>query len=671
MTSLYLRMALDNIRKNRRLYIPYVLTGCAMVTVVYLLAYLMSDPGVLAIPDMEVISALLGLGILVMGLFSTIFLFYTNSFLMKQRSRELGLYNVLGMTKGHILRVVFWETLLCALLAIVSGLALGILLSKLAALVLIKMMGGVPATAFHVPVPWLFLTALGFSGLYFLIFLRSAVNVMRVRPLELMRQAQMGEKPPKGNILFALLGVTLLLLGYALALRVKNPYDALGVFFIAVVLVILGTFGCFRSASVYVLGLLRRNKHFYYQPNHFISVSGMAYRMKRGGDSLATICILLTMVLVMMCSTTCLFFGIDDAVRSRYPYPIQLQSDSEGVPAFGEMRQIAEQVLHDAGASPTESVYYRSLGISGFMTDADRETGVCRVTSDDESGVITAIEVMPLEDYNAMMGTDYALEPGEALLGGLTAGHAALSRLSFFDGLSYEISEDDIELPSMIRSSLVTIVIKSMLVVIPDESDMLTLAGLFGGAFSRMPPEINTLYAFDAELPPAQHEALATQLRQALRDAGLPDVSMQVAASARGSFRALSVGFLALGLLLSIAFLCATALSMYYKQITEGLEDQSRFDIMRRVGLSRRMIRRSINSQLLAVFFSPLLLSGAHLAFAFPMLLQLLGAFSLKNPRLMALTTLCTYAVVAALYAVIYALTSRVYYRIVAGLSEH
>ncbi len=252
MKSLYCRLAIDNMHKNRRLYVPYMLTGCAMVAIVYILGVIGHDPGVLALPDKDVVRTLMNAGALVMGLFAAIFLLYTNAFLIRQRSRELGLYNVLGMTKGNILCIVFWETLFCALAAIVSGLAIGVLLSKLSALALVKMLGGEPSSASSVPALQLSITAVGFALLYGLIFLCSMFNVLRVHPLELMRQAQFGEKPPRGNLLIALTGVMLLLSGYALALHVKNPRDVLGTFFIAVLLVILSTFVCFRSASVYI-----------------------------------------------------------------------------------------------------------------------------------------------------------------------------------------------------------------------------------------------------------------------------------------------------------------------------------------------------------------------------------------------------------------------------------
>ena len=660
MRALYLRLAVDSMRKNRRLYSPYILTGCSMVAVVYILAYLANDPGVIAMPASAAVSMLLGLGVIVMGVFSTIFLLYTNSFLMKRRGKELGLYNVLGMTRLHILRIVFWETLLCALLAIGSGLLLGVLLSKLSALALIRLMGGEPTSQFSIPALWLALTAAGFGGVYFLIFLRSAISVLRVKPLELMLRTQAGEKPPRGNILLAVAGAALLLSGYALALSVTSALQAFSLFFAAVLLVILGTYGCFRSGSVYVLSLLRRNKRYYYQPDHFISVSGMAYRMKRNGDSLATICILLTMVLVMMCSSTCLYFGTEDALNTRFPFEIKFSSNSDDVPPHGELAAFCESALVRLGAAATASISYRSVSFVGKgVTQGDTTV----VTSENYS-LPSAFTVIPLEDYTAMMGTNYALAPGEAAITGTLA---AGENLTFFGELSYRVAKRDIPLPPDANADSFGLV-GSLLLVIPDDADLTVFTR--ESSREKFKAQIQTCYAFDTGLSDAASLDIAHALNAALQEAGFPGIGYETLAATRPSYRNMDIGFLFLGTLLSLAFLCATALSMYYKQITEGIEDQARYDIMRRVGLSRHMIRRSIGSQLLAVFFSPLLLSGVHLMCAFPMLTLLLQVFGLHNAQLMATTTLCTFAVLAALYGAMYAVTSRVYYRIVAGLSE-
>ncbi len=664
MSSLYLRLAVDNIRKNRRLYVPYVLLGCSMVTVVYLLLYLNSDPGVIAMPGAAAAASVLLVGVVVMFVFSTLFLLYTNSFLMKRRAKELGLYNTLGLSKGHILRVVFWETALCAGLAIASGLALGVLVSKLAAMAVIRLMGGVPTSEFSVMPEGLLLDAAGFAAIYLLILIRSSVNVLRVRPLELMRQTQAGERPPKGNALLAAAGVALLLCGYALALRGKGVFDALTDFFIAVPLVILGTFACFRSASVFVLTMLRRNKRYYYKQNHFVSVSGMAYRMKRNGDSLGSICILLTMVLVMMCSTACMTFGADAAMLQANPYEIEVTSTGGKLPPYGELQSVCESVLTPRGFTPTRAVYHRAVSTVALFDPREPEN--LRLGYETIKNT-TALALIPLEDYNLMMGTDYALSPGEALAGGSLCRHLSDS-VAIEDTLRYRIAERDVPLPDFYSAESLGLAGEIVLIV-PDGNDLPALVERVNST-QRVPIGVDSSYAFDTGLSEAAQSDLVKTLREALSGSALSELRVSSRVEDRVSYQSLAVGFLALAILLSLAFLCATALTVYYKQITEGIEDQSRFDIMRRVGLSRRMIRSSINSQLLVMFFSPLVLSGLHMLFAFPMLNKLLSMFALNQPRLMAAMSLATFAVLSLLYAVMYAVTSRVYYRIVAGLSD-
>ena len=664
MTSLYLRLAGDNIRKNRRLYLPYLLSGACMVAVVYLLLHMTVDPSIRHMRGgSEMVAPMMEVGVYVMALFATIFLLYTSSFLMKQRSRELGLYNVLGMNRRHILRVIFWETLACAALSTLPGIALGILLSKASSLAMLRLMGGEGDAGFYLSSEPVLKLLPGVGAIYALIFLRSALGLLRLHPVEMMRQAQAGEKPPRGNALLALLGIALLGGGYAVALGVKSALDAFSLFFYAVLLVILGTELCFRSASVFLLRLLQKNKRVYYRPGPFISISNMAYRMKRGGDSLAMVCILLTMVLVTLCTTTSLYAGTEDAVRTRYPLEIQLRHSTPSVPPYGELKTLTEDALSGMDVTPTRAIYYRSTSFTGnFNRDDNTDIGA----NGNPYLELCAFTAIPLLDYNAMMGTDYALSPGQVLITGTLAPRLG-DELTFFGERHYDIVGRDIPIPVDAQADGFGLT-GSLLLVVPGEEDLTALSRLWSQSYERATDQIETYYAFDTGLPAEEQPSLARAVTDAVSQAGIDGLRYDSAQEERVDQMNLDAAFFFLGILLSLAFLSATALSMYYKQITEGLEDQARFGIMRRIGLSRAMIRRSINSQLLAVFFSPLLLSGVHLAFAFPMLTLILRLFGLYNPRLMALTTLCTFAGIALLYAAMYAVTSRVYYRIVAGL---
>ena len=662
--SLYARLAAQNIRKSRRLYVPYLLSGVCMVMIFYVLSALTGDPALLSMSGGAQMAMLLSLGVIVMALFSALFLLYTSSFLMKQRGRELSLYNMLGMSKRHIVCIVFFETLFCAGICIGTGLALGVLSSKAFQLSLLRLMSSPVSPDFTVAPSLLGTTALTFLAIFLLIFLRGAVSVLRCNPVELMRASRSGEKPPRANALKALLGIAMLAAGYVLALRVRNALSAFTMFFIAVLLVIGGTFQCFSSASVFFLRLLQSNKGYYYKPNHFISVSSMRYRMKRNGTSLAVICILSTMVLVILSSVTCLYAGTQDMLMTQYPRQIEITHKSDELPAADALSAPVEQALSDEGLTPENVISYRSFYIAGQL-DGDNVLAERGGSITDIDSVIS-ITVMPLADYNALCGTSYTLAPGEALATGSLL-HRLNGRVTVFGSQTYTFAATDIPLPTDAQGDFD--VVEALLLILPDEDAFMELYTVQQEAYGSTSSRISTTYAFDTALPDEETSALGSRLAKAMQDEGI-DIYRKVREDDRADYEGLTAGFLFLGIMLSAAFLCAAVLSMYYKQITEGYEDQARFDVMRKVGLSLRMIRQSINSQILTVFFLPLIVAGVHLAFAFPMLTKLLTVFGLFNTRLFVTTVLVSYGAFSLLYVLVYLITSRTYYRIVSGAGQ-
>lgn len=662
--SLYARLAAQNIRKSRRLYVPYLLSGVCMVMIFYVLSALTGDPALLSMSGGAQMAMLLSLGVIVMALFSALFLLYTSSFLMKQRGRELSLYNMLGMSKRHIVCIVFFETLFCAGICIGAGLALGVLSSKAFQLSLLRLMSSPVSPDFTVAPSLLGTTALTFLAIFLLIFLRGAVSVLRCNPVELMRASRSGEKPPRANALKALLGIAMLAAGYVLALRVRNALSAFTMFFIAVLLVIGGTFECFSSASVFFLRLLQSNKGYYYKPNHFISVSSMRYRMKRNGTSLAVICILSTMVLVILSSVTCLYAGTQDMLMTQYPRQIEITHKSDELPAADALSAPVEQALSDEGLTPENVISYRSFYIAGQL-DGDNVLAERGGSITDIDSVIS-ITVMPLADYNAMCGTSYTLAPGEALATGSLL-HRLNGRVTVFGSQTYTFAATDIPLPTDAQGDFD--VVEALLLILPDEDAFIELYTVQQEAYGSTSSRISMTYAFDTALPDEETSALGSRLAKAMQDEGI-DIYRKVREDDRADYEGLTAGFLFLGIMLSAAFLCAAVLSMYYKQITEGYEDQARFDVMRKVGLSLRMIRQSINSQILTVFFLPLVVAGVHLAFAFPMLTKLLTVFGLFNTRLFVTTVLVSYGAFSLLYVLVYLITSRTYYRIVSGAGQ-
>lgn len=658
--SLYARLAAGNIRKNRRLYLPYLLSGGAMTAIFFILAYLSQDPSILQMPGGASLSMLLAFGEFVMALFCAIFLFYTSSFLIKQRSRELGLYSMLGMNRAHVTRIVLLETFDCFFLSVLGGLLSGILLAKAFQLGLLRLTHTAVSAELSLPPRLFLITVAVFGVIYAAIALRSAVHVLRCKPLELMHSSRQGEKPPRGNALLALLGLASLFAGYALAVSVASPLDAFTLFFVAVLLVILGTTLCFTTGSVTLLRLLSASKRYYYKPAHFISVSGMRYRMRRNGSSLSSICILSTMVLVTLSAVTCLYVGSEDSLRARYPHEIQFTLSTRELPEQDALRAPIEQALSDCSIRPENVCGVRTLAFYGAFQSGVLNTNVSAAHVASPSGFI----ILPLADYNAAGGTAYTLEDGEALAAG-----PLLARLDGSIALSpelvYTFAETDVALPF---SSDDFSSIEYLVLVVPDEDAFEAINRFQQQAYGKEASDVETSYAFDTALEPHAQVELMHRLDASLQMPGLR-IRGEAREEMRADFIASYVGFLFLGAMLSLAFTCSAVLSMYYKQITEGYEDQQSFAIMRRVGLSRELIKKSVSSQVLTVFFLPLMTAGLHTAFAFPMISKLLMPFGLFNTRLLALTTLATFGGFVVLYVVCYLMTSRTYYRLVSSAS--
>ena len=558
MKTLYIRLAADGIRRNRRFYLPFLLTAAGVGAMQYILFFLAGDAGIENISGGATLRSILQLGSFVVAVFSVLFLFYTHAFLIKRRGREFGLYSVLGMGKRSLAAILFWETLLSFAVSLSAGLLAGAALAKLAELGLCRITGGTVNYTLRLSGAALGGTAAVFGVIFFLLFLDSLRRIGLADAVTLTKSENLGEKPPRANPVLGARGLALLGGAYAIALTIQESVAALVLFFLAVLMVIAGTYLVFIAGSVLLCRLLQRNKRYYYKPAHYVSVSSMAFRMKRGGAGLASVCILATMVLVMISSTTCLYFGEEDAVRTRCPHDMQV-----------------------------EFVFW-----------------------DDETADAAAADTAALRELVLAEAADAGVEPTD-----------------------------------------------------------------FQADFTVYPKNGNARYicTFDTTADDDAQTALWRALLRRFRTGetkeqyGYAQFFCDSRAVERGDFYGTFGGLFFLGILLSAVFICAAVLILYYKQITEAAEDASRFAIMQKVGMTAREIRRSVNSQMLTVFFLPLAFAGLHLACAFPMIEKLLMLFSLYDTALFAATTGISFAVFAALYALVWRVTSRAYCAIVEG----
>ena len=677
--GLYARLAWTGMVKNKRLYLPYGLSAAGMVLMFYILTGLSGSPVLEHMSGGGSSAIILRLGTVVIAVFALIFLFYTHSFLIRRREREFGLYNVLGMGKGSIARILLWETAITYGLTTGTGLRLGVVLYKLAELGMVRLLR-VPVTyTLTVSVSSLLAAAALFAVIHTLILLNSLRQLHGVSAVALLRSESVGEKPPRAQWVLTAAGVVLLGGAYALAVSIKEPLAAFLWFFAAVIMVILATYLLFISGSVTLCRGLQRNKKYYYRPQHFVSVASMTYRMKRNGAGLASVCILATMVLVMISSTTCLYVGQEDAVNARYPRDLSVKVygdryllDSE---KLTQVRQGVESTVFNFGGQTSNVATYREISVSGLPDGGDLRLGNAGASAADSTHVIH-IYFVPLEEYNAVTGQSLTLEDGQVYVAALrTEFHS--DTLSIDGGMTRHVMKR--EIPALVGAAVADIT-PSLTVVVPDfEQFVPELQSYLTNKYGWY-PTATWHYAFDTDLPENQQadmDGVTPNLKDALDDylAGVSSdwgvgVSVESKAGNRADFYGTYGGLFFLGIMLSIVFIFAAVAILYYKQLSEGYEDQSRFDIMQKVGMTKGDIRRSINSQLLTVFYLPLLMAGLHLCFAFPFIHKLLMLFNLDNRGLLVGTTAVSFAVFAALYALVYKLTGNAYYHIVADNKE-
>lgn len=658
--GLYIKIALQNIRKNAKVYVPYILTCLGTVAMYYMIGFLSYHEGIDQIFGGGYVRSIMLMGVWVTAIFAVLFLFYTNSFLMKRRKKEFGLYNILGMEKKHLSRVMLYETVVIAAISLVGGVLAGILLSKLMILVLMKIFNLNQPIGFMVSTRAIGSSLQLFGVIFLLLFLNSLHQIHLAKPIELLRGGEVGEKEPKTNWITAILGLLCLGSGYYISLTIENPLMTLMLFFVAAVLVIMGTYLVFISGSIAILKLLRRWKRFYYKTSHFISVSGMIYRMRQNAAGLASICILSTMVLVMISSTFSLYAGIEKNVAQRYPADINITLHSWQEEDQSALEAHMDAVLSAQQLGEVQMEKYRHVGFStildGNTVIMDEETMNSVGTLDD----LWTVDMIPLEEHNALNGVQETLAENEVLL--CSYGREYPYDSIVIDGKTYQVQA---QLQTTKEASgEATVSAWGAIFVIANQE----VIDQWIASYPLLASQTDTIFHYN--LPDASAQQL-TALEETMGGDALLNTNLNVSSyvefqeSNRTGLREMYGGLFFLGLFLGLLFIMATILIIYYKQISEGYDDRKRFEIMQKVGLSRKDIKHSIHSQVLMVFFLPLLMAGCHLAGAFPAIARILVLLQAVSDRMFFYCNLGCFAVFAVLYLLIYLITAKVYYKIV------
>ncbi len=662
-TLLYPRLAATNLRKNAKAYLPYLLTCIFTCAMFYIMDSLSRNQGLNNTIGSATVEYTLSLGRNVIAVFAVIFLFYTNSFLTKNRKKEFGLYGILGMEKKHLARVLLWESLYVLAISLALGLLAGVLLDKLMYLAISKLLKTQIALGFYLSRQAMLDTLLLFAGIFLLIFLHSLRLISLSKPIELLRGGNTGEKEPKANWLFAVLGVLCLAGGYYIAVTVKNPLSALTLFFIAVLLVIAGTYLLFTSGSIAFLKLLKKNKRYYYKTNHFISVSGLLYRMKQNAVGLANICILSTMVLVMVSATASLMLGTEEILLRRYPNDLSVCADN----ASPSEKQAVSELIHET-ANEQNLVIEREAAYEHLqfmaMYDGKQEFLVKAENDLIQLSDVYNLCFLTAEDYTRCTGTPLSLAENEVAL---WSGRQPYRHETFrLFGTDYTVKQ---RVETFIRNgNMASDMVPSYGIVVKDASVLQKLdekqREVYGEHLSK--PEFYC--GVDLACEPEEKIAFYQTLNQRLEENAQSWASscrLECRESRRKGIYQLYGSLFFVGIFLGLLFTVAAVLLIYYKQVSEGYGDQSRFAILQQVGMSKQEVKGSIHAQILIVFFLPLVTAGIHTAFAFPILKKILAVFMLSNQTLFILCTIGTFLLFALIYAAVYALTARVYYKIV------
>lgn len=686
----FAKLAWMGIRKNKRLYVPYILTCIAMVAMLYIMLFLHFD-GQLELLPVGGNSAvqMMGFASWVIAIFSAIFLFYTNSFLMRRRKREFGLYNVLGMCKKDIARILVCENLIILFISLGCGLLCGILFSKLAQLGLFRLLGGELIWDFSLSLPAIGLCVAGFCAIFLLLLVHWLISIHLNNPIALMRAENVGEKPPRGNWFLGIIGAALLIGAYVLAVNIKDPVAALGSFFIAVIMVILATYLLFVFGSVLLCRVLQKNKRYYYKPQHFISISSMTYRMKRNGAGLASICILSTMVLVTLSSCVSLYGNIRQVVEINNPYQLQVDIKSYVSKTFFDAEQSAyyrsliQNTLGDTNIIKTYE--YQLLRTEVFQDGNSLEwvlTDIPTVENERSSYIAT---FMTPDAYRKIANDTTFKDPGNAQAVLFVPEQTPTYHTLKLPDQTLQVTaqhEIDPDNPNF-SDYQIYIVMSNLSALQPDLETLQKLKALEEAENSETEMESSTnwanvawCYCFDTDASDEETLDMENRLNRAFEQDAQSydedeDPSYYVMISSRARFRAEQLefygGFLYIGILLSVIFLSGAVLIIYYKQICEGYEDRSRFSIMQKVGMTQKDIRKSINSQMLTVFFMPLLFAGLHLLFAAPMLEKITELLNggAPNHTTFVLTVFTSFLIFAMFYILVYKRTSSTYYHIV------
>ena len=667
--GIFSRLAKQNIRNNKSTYIPYIITCIFCIAMIYMMEFLRDCPTLdQAVRQADEVRMIVFTGEIVVEIFCIIFLIYSNSFLMKRRQKEIGLYNILGLERNHIGILMFLETIITSIGSLAGGIAAGIIGSKLALLLLLKLLHIPSVLGFYISVKGIFTCLFMFGIIFLMILFLNLAKIHLSRPVELLRGNNTGEKEPAAKWLMALIGFICLGAGYYLAVTTESPIKAITIFLLAVILVMAGTYLLFTAGSIVILKFLRRRKSFYYRTGNFISISGMLYRMKQNAIGLASICILSTGVLLMIAMTVSIYFGMNDIMLNRYPYDVDMSVTSISEDECQTAIEAFEKAIADNKVPVERSVEEIYLDI--VCSKNGDQILIKPANTIRNSDSVLVLSLLDQAEYERLTGISANLNDGE-----IFAWYPSAVQKD-----SVTVDETEFTVKKWLDKNPLTCgedaVSDNAVLVVTDEDfkkfdEMRT--EMYKGVSSAPAGEDLTLHlGLDITGSETDKIDFGTPVMEVVKDlkknGGLSEnswITSGIRQQEYESYYADNGSLLFIGIFLGSLFLMGTAMIIYYKQISEGYEDQKRFEIMQKVGLSRREVRSSVRRQILMVFFLPLLMAMLHITMAFPMIRRMLLLFGMTNTKLFIGCTAGTVLIFAVVYGLIYLMTARSYYHII------
>lgn len=670
MGKLYFKLAKTNLSNNKPFYIPYIISSIITVAMLYMMSFLSDNKGLNKIMGADSLATIFRLGVGIIVIFSYIFLFYTNSFIIKRRKKEIGVYNILGMEKRHLSKVLFVETIYSAIISLVCGIIVGIAFSKIILMVLYGIIGIHKTVEFFVNIHGIILCVVSFGILFLLTFLYNFMQIKLANPIELLRGTNVGEREPKTKIFMTIVGVVCLAIAYYIAITTENPLNVLTLFFVAVLLVIIGTFALFTAGSIALLKLLRNNKKFYYNKRHFMAVSGMLYRMKQNAAGLASICILSTMVLVVISTTVSMYVGIQDELMARYPNDVCVTVDYNSViDKSSEIEKAIFDEIDSAEVKNKKAFSYLSVFVGqkgdGFTTDKEhlsyQNSYLFYILSKDDFIKID-------NNFKDKIGN---ISKGEAVVvlnKKYDKKDIKIFGKNYKVNKSFEHTEDnDLYVISTLNGL--------GYIILDNDESVQELYDVQEKMLGKGANYYTNKIRFDFKSGNKKQKAAAyKKIDNAVKKYFKENKNDKKEISSywvesrqenEQNFYLLYGGLFFLGIFLGTMFLIVTVMIIFYKQITEGYDDRERYQILEKVGMSSREVKDTIKLQIRIVFVLPIFAAAVHVTAAFPMVNRILKMLNLNNEKLFAGCLAATIIAFAVIYYLVFKVTSRAYYKIV------